>query len=432
MDYTVINICGAIIEYFAIYAFLWIFFESDDDKKHWRYACHIVMPILFFLFATFVANIYLRPLLFVVCTWFVAYGFRGDLAYRIFSVSLFQVILIFIEIAVSFFLQEHLQNSHYEYYLGMNIYVKLATLFIIMVLFLLSRKRRFIFAPLKWNYTAILLLFPALSFFLIAFCQYVLLELGRFELFKVISFAIVLCIGVNTALYYLFYQLAAGEEAKRRLQFTEFYLSRQKEQQNYMEHAHREIRKLSHDMDNYLAAIANLLQQGKTEEAIYELQRRRTEIKDNKLLDTGYPLLNSTISYKFQVAQEQHIQTQLFWNLLPSLNINLIDLAVILSNGLDNAIEAASQVTTAIPFLSVKVDSKDDFIRIQINNSTAAAPLIEDGKLLTTKSDNKLHGLGFESIQTLARRYDGDAFFDCKDNIFMLTVVLRNIALKSE
>ena len=32
MEHTVINIFGAIVEYFAIYAFLWIFFDINPDR----------------------------------------------------------------------------------------------------------------------------------------------------------------------------------------------------------------------------------------------------------------------------------------------------------------------------------------------------------------------------------------------------------------
>lgn len=73
MEYTMINAFGALIEYFALYAFLWIFFETDKSKKVWRGICHIVIPLLFFLFSTFVSNIYVRPMLFVVSTIPIAY-----------------------------------------------------------------------------------------------------------------------------------------------------------------------------------------------------------------------------------------------------------------------------------------------------------------------------------------------------------------------
>ncbi len=150
------------------------------------------------------------------------------------------------------------------------------------------------------------------------------------------------------------------------------------------------------------------------------------------MFDTGYPLLNSVLTYKFQIAQEHQIRTQLFWNVQQKLRINMTDLSVILSNGLDDAIEAASQVKDLSSFLAVRAELKEEFLKISISNSAATAPIMVDGKLVTTKKEKMLHGLGLESIQTLARSYEGDSFVDYKNHIFTLTVVLKNIALAEE
>lgn len=432
MEYTIINIFSALIEYFALYVFLWIFFDYDDCRKSWRMACHIGIPVLFFLFSSYIENIYVRPVLFVLCSWLVAQGFRGDVWARIFSVSVFQIILILLEISISFSLQPLYGISPENFYLAINIFMKLGTLGILIVLFLISRRRQLILTQLKVKYVLMLLMFSVVSLFLVSFAEYLLMLLDQTILFPIGCLAILLCICVNVALYYLFYQLAIGEEAKTRLQFINFYLKRQRAEQAYMDHSYREIRKLSHDMDRYLSVVYHLLQQGQIETAMSELQKRKLEIAQNQLFDTGYPLLNSVLIYKFQIAQEHHIRTQLFWNVQQKLRINMTDLSVILSNGLDNAIEAASQVKDLSPFLAVRAELKEEFLKISISNSAAAAPVMVDGKLVTTKKEKMLHGLGLESIQTLAHSYEGDSFVDYKNHIFTLTVVLKNIALAEE
>ncbi len=431
MEYTWINIFGALVEYFAIYAFLWIFFGYDNTKKRWLYVCNILMPVLFFLFATYVSNIYLRPALFVMCTWLIAYGFQGGLTHRIFTVSVFQIILILMEIGLSFFLQPSKDISFETYYLANNIFMKLSTLVIVAVLFLISRKRKRVLGRLPWNYVLLLLLFSAMSLILVTFTEYLLVKLDQPSLFPIGCLAIILCVCANVSLYYIFYQLAVGEDAKTKLQLMEVHLSGQKEQHQYVEHTYREIKKLSHDMNHYLSVILNLLQEGKTNHAIEELQKRKIAIMENPLFDTGNSVLNSIMAYKFQSAQEQQIQIQLFWNLPKQLNVSATDLAVILSNGLDNAVEAAGKVTEVQPFISVKADMTHEFIKICISNNTAMDPVVENGKLITTKGSSVDHGWGFESIQTLARRYEGEAFFDYNNHIFVLTVIMKNIESKN-
>ena len=177
-------------------------------------ACHIGIPVLFFLFFTYVENIYVRPMLFVLCSWLVAQGFRGDAWARIFSVSVFQIILILLEISIAFSLQPLHGISAENFYLAINIFMKLGTLGILIVLFLISRKRQLVLTQLKVKYVLMLLMFSAVSLFLVSFAEYSLMLLDRTSLFPIGCLAILLCICVNVALYYLFYQLAIGEDAK--------------------------------------------------------------------------------------------------------------------------------------------------------------------------------------------------------------------------
>lgn len=432
MEYTMINAFGALVEYFALYAFLWIFFEADKSKKVWRATCHVMIPILFFLFSTFVSNIYIRPILFVVCTIPIAYGFAGNRWSRFFSVALFQIILILIEISISFQLQPMQGISQESFYLAINAYMKLGTVAIILILFFISRKKQIVFKQLKTEYVLMLLMFSVVSLLIVSYLEYLLMMLGNLTLFINGFIIILLTICVNVALYFLFYQLANGEEAKMRLQFIDFHLKQQKEQQDYMEHNYREMRKLSHDIDKYLTAVYKLLEQNKLREAMSELEKRKLEIGQSRLFDTGYPLLNSVLAYKFRLAQEKSIQTQLFWNLNNKIELDLTDLSVVLSNALDNAIEAAAKVENTRPFIAVRAEEKGFFLKLNISNNAVAAPVIENGKIVTTKEDKWHHGLGLESIQTIAHRYDGESFTEYKNNIFTLTIIMKNISLKAK
>lgn len=428
MEYMVVNCFGAIIEYFAVYAFLWIFFDQHTGRKAWRMVLHFICPVLFLIFASYVSSVYLRPTLFILVSWFIAYGFEGDIWQKLFSVSVFQVCLVLLEFLIAFLVSPVADFSNESVYLSCNILVKIVTLAAIAVLFFFSKKHQVYFQNAKKKHIFMLFSFSLTSFFLVMLIDYLLSLLGNTTYFVLECFSILLCLVANIGLYYLFYQLSVGEEAKARLKLLDFHLSKGKEAQTYITHSYREIRKASHDMNRYLSAIYGLLQQGDVHGAMLELQKRQLEISDNQLFDTGYPVLNSILSYKIQLAQSQGIQPQLFWNLNISLKLNLTDLAVILSNALDNAIEAASQVTKAPPFLSISVKSKENYLVIHICNNTVNCPTIIDGKITTTKQDKENHGLGLESIKKIAKQYDGDAFIECQDNFFTLTVVLKNIS----
>lgn len=432
MEFIVIDIFAAIIEYGAIFAFLWIFFEINPARKKWIIICHSVMPVLFFLFSQYIIDIHIRPVLFIFCSWITAYCFKGSIWQRIFSISVFQVILILCEFVVSFAVTLTEKFSPESVYLAINILEKIVTLGFLFLLFLFSKKKQIIFFRSNPKHIFILLSFSATSFFLIMLIDYVMLALGNSKLFILECLGIFLSIISNIGLYYLFYQLSTGEEAKARLNFIHFHLSQQKENQTYMERSYQEIRRISHDMKHYLTAILALLEQNEIEQAKQELNKKQIEIADNQLFDTGYPVLNSVLIRKIQLAQKEQIQTQLFWNLNESILLNLTDVAIILANGLDNAIEAAKKVHATRPFIQITAETVGQYLRLKISNNTVSAPVIIDGKMITTKQDNFLHGIGLESIKTLAQRYEGESFTTYENHVFTLTIILKNIITPAE
>lgn len=428
MEYFIIDVFSAIVEYFAIYAFLWIFYDRDPQRRHWRMVCHIIMPVLFFLFSGYVTNIYLRPFLFVGCAIFIAQGFRGNTGQRIFFVAVFQIILILLEIIISLSLQPMKDISFETFYFSGNIFARLVTLGVLILLFWCSQKKRVIFASLRLHYIFMLLLFSVMSLFFVLFSEYLLLLVDKPFLFPLLCLGVLLAVFTNICLYYLFYQLAVGETAKAKLQVINAHVSQQKEAQTQLEQTHQQVRKLHHDMKHYLIAIAGLLKQNQVVEAQMELEKQLQTIAHTRLFDTGYPVLNSVLAYKFEQAQSKNITPQLFWNINTPLQIHVVDLSVILANGLDNAIEAACQVTATQPFLSVYAELKSGYIKVHIINSTHIDPVIVNGTIATTKQDKTLHGLGLESIAALCRQYQGQSFIEYENHLFTLTVLLQNTA----
>ncbi len=430
MEFTIVNLFDAIMEYFALYAFLWIFLESDPHRKQWRLCCHGLLPVFFLLLPVTVSNIYLRPLLFILGGWLLSLGFQGNLGQRIFFASVFQIISICLEIIASLFVYPLHANSPEAFYLAADFALRLGILLILFLLFCVSRKKQIIFSKLESRYVWVLLAFSSMSLFFVLFTQYLLLLLNRPFLYGLGCIGILICVLVNICLYYIFYQLASGEAAKAQLKILDLHLAQQKSNQQTMEQADREIRKLSHDMNHYLAAILSLLEENQIDQAKKELQRKQTDIAANQLFDTGYSVVNALLTSKINAARRQNITVQLFWNVVQPLQINLTDLAVILANGLDNAIEAAQQTPPGQAFLQVTAETTGQYLKLTICNSAATAPVIEDGRLLTSKTDKRLHGFGVESIKALARQYEGDAHIHYAEQIFTLTVLLKNICIE--
>ncbi len=118
--------------------------------------------------------------------------------------------------------------------------------------------------------------------------------------------------------------------------------------------------------------------------------------------------------------------------------IDIYDIAVILNNALENAIEACCRTTCcdAAVEKQIKLHSyvKGSLFFIEVENDFSEEIVIEQnsGLLVSSKENGKLHGLGLSNIQRCATKYMGDIDIVISDTDgrkkFSLTVMMNGKA----
>ena len=102
-----------------------------------------------------------------------------------------------------------------------------------------------------------------------------------------------------------------------------------------------------------------------------------------------------------------------------------MDLCAILGNLLDNALEAAGQVSeTDQRFIRLTIRRIHQMLVIKVENSFSTIPIQEDGVFQTTKRESGLHGWGLKSAQTAAEKYDGMVRTSCEGTVFRAVTTL--------
>lgn len=61
---------------------------------------------------------------------------------------------------------------------------------------------------------------------------------------------------------------------------------------------------------------------------------------------------------------------------------------------------------------------------ICVENSMEKQPKYENGKLLSSKADKRLHGIGIESVKSIANKYDGFVEYKHNDTQFSVDLTL--------
>ena len=100
------------------------------------------------------------------------------------------------------------------------------------------------------------------------------------------------------------------------------------------------------------------------------------------------------------------------------------DICVLLSNLLDNAIEASQSVPES-PMITLTVTNKQNYLCILVRNRIMESVLAKNGQLKTTKRNKKNHGLGLYSVGQIVDKYEGMKNFYEKNGYFVADIWLK-------
>ncbi len=178
---------------------------------------------------------------------------------------------------------------------------------------------------------------------------------------------------------------------------------------------------LSHDYRNHISTMKILADKGDYDvlkDYISEQLNDSSKIRD--LFNTGNPLVDAILNRKYADASKKDVIFSIIADDLSEVGINGSDLVTILSNIIDNAIEAAQQCSNGKIILKIKIEDNDLYI-----DSTNTSPSDLDIEAIhTTKPDKGDHGYGLKNIRRAVAENNGKCFVECKDRLFRITIMI--------
>ena len=112
------------------------------------------------------------------------------------------------------------------------------------------------------------------------------------------------------------------------------------------------------------------------------------------------------------------------------MTISAMDMAVVMNNLLDNALEAVTAIPEADRIIMISGALKDNFYLITMENSydgkiikAADNSIISKKKALT---DSDKHEIGLKSVMDIADKYLGAVDIKTENKMFVVKVMLQN------
>ena len=194
------------------------------------------------------------------------------------------------------------------------------------------------------------------------------------------------------------------------------HMEMQQESMTALEANFRMQRKSAHEFEHHMQVLRDLLDRGEVDAARNYLGR----LKKNRSIhvmcvSSNHPVIDVILNQKYQTARENEIKMQILVNDLSALTIPTDSLVVVLTNLLDNAIEACRRLDGYREiFCSVLYD---DGLYISIRNTSEAVAIV-DGKIPTSKQDSLSHGFGLLSVTYVLDKLDAEYTFGYDEGWF--------------
>lgn len=183
-----------------------------------------------------------------------------------------------------------------------------------------------------------------------------------------------------------------------------------------------EISLIRHDMRHFLSNVSALIENKDYEKAQKYVQDI-IEVTDQTVVRKfcENELVNMILSSYEKRMADKGIRFDAIVAIPAVLPCPELGFTSILSNGLENAINAVSELDEANRAIYLKLCMKNDKLLLSIHNAFTTRPEFKDGLPVTTVTG---HGLGTQSIHYIAAKLKGSCQFTIEDGLFSLRVVL--------
>lgn len=182
-----------------------------------------------------------------------------------------------------------------------------------------------------------------------------------------------------------------------------------------------ELKKFRHDFRNHMLCLQALINGNDISLATEYIKKitQKDYVKPNRYF-TGNSIADAILEDKSEFAKRSDILIEFQGEI--SDNISPSDICVILSNAIDNAIEACEKISDGDTVIEIRCIFSKNVQIIRISNPVCSEVEIENGLIKTSKQDGNCHGFGLYNIKETIKKYHGNFEIKMENEFFILEV----------
>lgn len=244
---------------------------------------------------------------------------------------------------------------------------------------------------------------------------------SQWELFSCILFLFL----INIFVFFLYDHQIAQFQIEREKEVLELQNEYQREQLDMMSKMEEKMQRQRHDFVKHISMLFYLNESGKQEKIREYIREIQDEIPLGlSPVQTGNSVIDSILNYKLREVEEKGIPVATEIAVPCDLELSAYDMNLLLTNLLDNAIEASKgeeekQIEIAIWYVHHKLN-------VHIRNRSTGEIHLERDQFATTKEDKANHGYGIKIVREVVEKYNGlmeiktpEGWFEVKIGLIM-------------
>ena len=217
---------------------------------------------------------------------------------------------------------------------------------------------------------------------------------------------------LNAFILYLVNSLKKNNELQKELEIVKMQEHYQSQYIDNAKQQYEAMRKIKHDTQNSFLAIEKLLRDQNYHKAL-SITKEYTDALSSfqTFIDTHNSIANAVINSKLSYAYANGINSRCL-SVSDIDGIKDTDLCSILSNTLDNAINACMKLPKGSDReISVEILCEEHTYSFIIKNTISDSVLATNPELQTSRDDAEEHGYGIKILNEIAKKYKGRVDF---------------------
>ncbi len=193
-----------------------------------------------------------------------------------------------------------------------------------------------------------------------------------------------------------------------------------------------DARAARHDLRHHMRLIREFAAAGHLSELTDYLTEYKADAeRETTLSYTQHYVTDTLLRHFVTLAEEKQIRFEVKADLPEAFGVPDTELAILLSNLMENALEACAGVPAEERFIAVAIRLWQKDLYILVRNSFDGHIRKSEGRLLSRKGNSR-EGIGLTSVRATALRLGGMAVFGSENNVFTAKVSVRAFSSPEE